>query len=181
MELLCINNWLKHSGCCSKDATDELFMGVRIVDGQSVIAEFRQPFQVWIAGKKLVFRDYKGLNDNVFYLDRFSGQTLQEIKDLLYACMTGNYQNELVPSFLEYEIITGSQQTFLVVVPPEGIQVDDENYYLVFVNGLPVSVGDGDYEWELDNDGNVYFNVPITANEDEGDVKVVSIYFWYKK
>lgn len=179
MILKCINNWVPNSGCCSKDATEELFMGVRILEGTSIIAEYRLPYRVWIAGRKLIFHTPQGKHDDTFHLSKFT-QTKQEIKDLLYACMNGLYESSMIPAFVEYEVTDGNQQDFLIPIPADGIQQMNPDYYLVFINGLPSSVGDGEFQWELDANGNVHFEVAIEDGSPD-ETNIVSIYYWYKK
>lgn len=156
-------------------------MGVRITNGKSVIAEYRQPFKVWIAGRKLIFRTPEGKHDDTYYLSEFTGQSQQQVMDLLRACLTGSYMNSIAPDNVEHIVLTGSEDTFEVAIPTGGVQILDTDFYLVFVNGIPVSVGADEFQWDLDEDGNVFFATPLAGEEDDGTEKIVSIYFWYRK
>lgn len=179
MLLTCINNWINNPGCCTKDATSELFMGIRITEGVSILAEFRSPFRAWIGGGKLFI--YADRKEHIFHLSKFETQDEQAIKDLLYACLNNTYGNELVPAFVEYEVDAGNQNDFAIPIPIDGIQILDQNYYLVFINGIPSSIGVQEFEWTLTPGGNILFTVAILDETPDVEARIISIYYWYKK
>jgi hypothetical protein len=163
---------------CFKDPTDTLFMGVRIMENQSVIADWHFPFEVAVAKGKIIFRKEDGFI-KVYKIADFD-QSEAELKDILLRCANGTYGTELFPRTVTYTVNAGDQSQFLIPIASDETQILDPNYYTVFVDATTADVGTDEFEWIL-QDGDVFFTVPIPDNTPGEDPYDITIKYWVRK